>query len=59
MRHFIFKSPRRPGDRHLEELSYEPTEFIIEQKALKYGNIVIVSEEEIRNEHNSENNPES
>jgi hypothetical protein len=50
MRYFIFKSPRKPGDQPLETLAYEPGEFTISNKAVKYGPIVVISEEAIKNE---------
>ena len=50
MRWFIYRSPRRFGDMALETMSFEPTEFIIQQKAVRYGPIIVISEEELSNE---------
>jgi hypothetical protein len=47
---YVYKSPRRFGELALETLNYEPTDFIIRQKAMKYGPIVVISEEELENE---------
>lgn len=54
MNYSIFKTPRKKGDRPLETMSYEPNDFIIEQKAMKYGPIVILTEEELRKELKNE-----
>ena len=51
MKYFIFKSPRKKGDTPLEVLNYEPQEFIIEAKAMKYGSVEVVSEEKLANEN--------
>lgn len=48
MTYYIFKSPRKKGDRHLETLRYEPNDFIVQQKAVKYGPIIIISETELQ-----------
>lgn len=47
MNYYIFKSPRKKGDRPLETLHYEPNDFIIMQKAVKHGPVVVVSEESL------------
>lgn len=47
MRFFIFKSPKKQGDRPIETLDYEPNELIISQRAAKYGPIIIISEESL------------
>ena len=46
MKWLIFKTPIKPGDQPVETLTFEPTEFLIQQKALKYQSIQILSEED-------------
>lgn len=48
MKYFIFKAPLNTKDTPLEELNYEPNDFIIQQKAMKYGAIVVCSEEDLK-----------
>lgn len=47
MRWFIFKSPKLAGDQPLEVFHYEPPQYIIQLRAVKYGSIVVISEEEL------------
>lgn len=48
MKYHIFKAPLNVNDIPLETLNYEPNEQIIELKAMKYGSIVICSEEDLK-----------
>ena len=50
MRYFIYKTPREKGDRPLETHNSEPSQSLIEIKAMRFGPIVIVSEEQLKNE---------
>lgn len=50
MKYYIFKSPRKQGAQPLETLNSEPLDYLIAQKSIKYGPIIIVSEEELLNE---------
>lgn len=47
MKYYIFKTPKLPSDKPLEVLNSEPLDYLIQQKALKYGSIVVISEEEL------------
>jgi len=53
MKWFIYKTPKRLGDRPVVTLNYEPNEFIIGQYAVKYGPIICISEEEERAKNNA------
>jgi len=44
MKYYFFKAPRKPGDQPIEEVTYEPNEFIIGQKAMKYGAVIVLDE---------------
>lgn len=49
MKYYIFRQPRKEGDEPIETLNYM-SDIIIQQRALKYGNIVVVSEEDLKKE---------
>lgn len=46
-KYYLFKSPYHPGDEPLEEFTGEPIDFIIEQRALKYGAVTVKSEDDL------------
>lgn len=46
MNYYIFKNPYKKGDMPLEKLTYEPDDFMIGQKAVKYGTIIVISEKD-------------
>lgn len=48
MMYYIFKAPRKPGAHWIEQLHYEPSDFIIQQKSVKYGPIEIYDENELK-----------
>lgn len=48
MKYLVFKSPRKPTDRAVKELAYEPNEIIVQSLAMRYGNIVVLSEEDLK-----------
>jgi hypothetical protein len=50
MKWLIFKSPRKPTDRAIKELDYEPNEIIMQSLAVKFGNIILVTDEELLKE---------
>lgn len=47
MKHYIYKSPYKPGDTPIEIMKWEPNDFIVGLKAKKYGSIEIISEEDV------------
>lgn len=47
MKFYIFKSPWKWNDIPLETYSTEPLEYIIAEKAVKYGQIAVVSEKQL------------
>lgn len=51
MKYFVFKTPRKKTDRPLEEISYLLNDFLIELKALKYGPIEILNEDQLKKEN--------
>ena len=55
MKYFIFKAPYKKGDSALEEMGFEPSEFLIGMKAQKYGSVVIMSEEDVKKEEENGN----
>jgi 3'-phosphoadenosine 5'-phosphosulfate (PAPS) 3'-phosphatase len=50
MKWLVFQSPRKPTDRAIKELDYEPNEFIMQCLAMKFGNILVLSEEDLLKE---------
>ena len=50
MKWFVFKTPRKHGDRPVEVKEYEPMVTQIELYAQRYGPIVVVSEEQLDKE---------
>lgn len=50
MKWFVFRAPRKPGDRPVETKEYEPMLTQVELYAQRYGPIVIVSEAQLENE---------
>lgn len=50
MKYYLFKLPRKLGDKEIEILKFEPTEFMLEQKAMKHGPILVITEEELLKE---------
>lgn len=47
MKYYIFKNPRRKGEQPVEEMNFEPNDFIIQQKAVKHGPIMVLSEKDL------------
>lgn len=45
---FVFKTPRKPTDRAVKELGYEPNEMIMQSLAVKYGQIEVLSEDDLK-----------
>lgn len=45
---FVFKSPRKPTDRAIKELGYEPNDMIMQSLAVKYGQIEVLSEDDLK-----------
>ena len=50
MKYLIFKAPRKKNDMPVETLNYEPNDFILGQKAIKLGPIVVLSEKDYETE---------
>lgn len=50
MKWFVYKQPRKKEDFPIETFMYEPPQIIIEQRAVKYGPIVVLSEEYVLKE---------
>jgi hypothetical protein len=55
MKYYLFKTPRKPGDKAIEESSYEYGDFMLGQKALKFGPIVMLSEHDLEVEKIEQN----
>lgn len=55
MRWYIYKSPRSFDSQPIETMNVEPNEDLVKLKARKYGPIIIISEEELRQEKRDEN----
>jgi len=53
MKWFIYKTPKLQGDKPVMTLNYPPNDFIIEQYAMKFGPIVVISDEEERAKNNA------
>lgn len=54
MNWYIFRAPYTPGAVPLEQLTFEPPQYLIELRAMKYGSIEIMNEErwaEVQKEH--------
>lgn len=50
MKWYIFKKPRSINDAPIKAFTFEPSQFLIEQEAMRSGPIEIVSEEELQKE---------
>jgi chromosome segregation ATPase len=50
MRWFIFQAPRKKGDQIIKEINFEPNEIMLQSLAMKYGNIILVTDEELLKE---------
>lgn len=50
MKWLVFKSPRKPTDRAIKELDFEPNEIIMQSLAMKFGNILVFSEQDLEKE---------
>ena len=46
MKYYVFKTPRQDADGPVDEMSYEPTDFMIQQLAARFGPVIIVSGDE-------------
>lgn len=53
MKHYIFKAPRHKGDKPLETHSSEISPALLEMRAMRLGPIIMVSEEQLKNEGES------
>lgn len=58
MMYYIFKAPRRPKAHWIEQLHFEPSDFMLQQKSVKYGPIEIYDENELREIMKKEENGE-
>lgn len=48
MNFYIFKSPHKKGVKPLEVLTYEPPDYIVRLRALKYGSIEIMNDDKLK-----------
>lgn len=48
MTYYIFKAPFKQGDMPVEKIAFEPSDFLIQQKAMKYGAVVVMNDDELK-----------
>lgn len=46
----IFKTPRKKGDMPIETTNYEPLSYLLQQKAMKYGPVIVITQEQLDEE---------
>jgi len=50
MKYFVYKTPIKKGDHPIKTLNYEPTGFMIQQFAVKYDGVTVLSERDVERE---------
>ena len=50
MRHYVFKSPRHPGDRPVKMYEFEPMSYVLENLTTKIGPVEVLPEDSLSEE---------